>query len=104
MEHKSVNFPTKRSALVVLFLVGIISSGYAQQGPVVSVPGGQVRGQALKDGGSVFRGIPFAQPPLADLRWREPMPVKPWTGVREATTFGGECAQNPMWGHPEGGE
>jgi len=53
------------------------------------------------DGGAVFRGIPFAQPPLADLRWREPMPVKPWAGVHDARQFGGECAQNPMWGHPK---
>ena len=96
-----MSFRVKRLALVFLVLVGIIASSYAQQGPVVSVPGGQVRGQAIKDGGAMFRGIPFAEPPLADLRWREPMPMKPWTGVREATKFGGECAQNPMWGHPK---
>ncbi len=73
----------------------------AEQAQVVSVTGGQVRGQPLKDGGAVFKGIPFAQPPLADLRWREPMPVKPWTGVRDALQFGGTCAQNPMWGMPK---
>jgi len=74
---------------------------YGWQGPIVAVPGGQVQGQSMKDGGAVFRGIPFAQPPLGDLRWREPMPVKRWTGVRPAAEFGGECAQNPMWGHPK---
>ena len=96
-----MKFPVQRSATSFAFLLLILSSSlsFGWQGPVVSVPGGQVRGEVLKDGGAVFRGIPFAQPPLADLRWREPMPVKPWTGVREATVFGGECAQNPMWGH-----
>ena len=96
-----MKFPVQRSATSFAFLLLILSSSlsFGWQGPLVSVPGGQVRGEVLKDGGAVFRGIPFAQPPLADLRWREPVPVKPWTGVREATVFGGECAQNPMWGH-----
>jgi para-nitrobenzyl esterase len=37
---------------------------------------------------SVFKGLPFAAPPIGALRWREPQPVKPWTGVRDATHFG----------------
>ena len=82
-----------------LFFVLLSVSTYAADGPIVAVPGGQVRGQSMKDGGAVFRGIPFAQPPLGDLRWRAPMPLKPWSGVREAKQFSGECAQNPMWGH-----
>jgi len=45
----------------------------------------------------VFKGIPFAQPPVGDLRWREPMPVKPWSGVRDATAFGAPCVQNPYF-------
>ena len=48
----------------------------------------------LERGGAVFKGIPFAQPPVGPLRWREPQPVKPWTGVRAATSFGAPCAQN----------
>jgi para-nitrobenzyl esterase len=96
-----VSLPLNRLAACFIFSLSIVSSALAWQDPVVSVPGGQMRGQSLKEGGAVFRGIPFAQPPLADLRWREPMPVKPWNGVREAAEFGGECAQNPMWGHPK---
>ena len=87
------------SCLVFGLLLSCASFGW--QGPVVAVTGGQVRGQSLKDGGAVFKGIPFAQPPMGDLRWREPKPAKPWSGVREATQFGGECAQNPLWGHPK---
>ena len=90
-----------RSAIRCLFVVLIVPGSFAADGPVVTVTGGQVRGQALKDGGAVFRGIPYAQPPLADLRWRKPAPVKPWTGVRDAVKFGGTCAQNPMWGMPK---
>src|SRR5271169_2352361 len=64
-------------------------------GQTVAVTGGQVRGAMLEKSGAVFKGIPYAQPPVGDLRWREPMPVKPWTGVRDATVFGAICAQKP---------
>ncbi len=62
--------------------------------PEAAVSGGRIQGSALERGGAVFKGIPFAQPPMGALRWREPQPVKPWTGVRAATSFGAPCAQN----------
>jgi para-nitrobenzyl esterase len=40
-----------------------------------------------------FKGIPFAQPPVGDLRWREPQPLKKWSGVRNADQFGPRCVQ-----------
>ena len=46
-----------------------------------------------RDGVRSFKGIPFAQPPVGDLRWREPQPVKNWPGVRNADTFGPTCMQ-----------
>jgi para-nitrobenzyl esterase len=46
-----------------------------------------------KDGVRSFKGIPFAQPPVGDLRWREPQPVKNWTGARNADQFGARCMQ-----------
>lgn len=46
-----------------------------------------------KDGVRSFKGIPFAQPPVGNLRWREPQPVKNWKGVRNADKFGARCMQ-----------
>ena len=40
-----------------------------------------------------FKGIPFGQPPVGDLRWREPQPVKNWSGARNADEFGPRCMQ-----------
>ncbi len=61
--------------------------------PRVSVSGGIVEGQALPDR-TVFRGIPFAAPPLGANRWREPQPVVEWTGIRGATEAAPACLQN----------
>ena len=63
--------------------------------PVVTVTGGQVRGALMTGGGAAFKGIPFAAPPVGDLRWRDPAPPEPWSGVRETTAYGPPCAQNP---------
>jgi len=60
--------------------------------PIVAVPGGQIEGRSLA-AGAVFKSIPYAAPPVDDLRWKEPAPVKPWTGVRDAGEFGASCAQ-----------
>lgn len=65
-------------------------------GPVVSVTGGQVEGRFLPSlGGAVFKGIPYAAPPVGDLRWRETQPVKPWMRTLEADRYGAPCPQVP---------
>ena len=66
----------------------------AQRPPSTVVTGGKIQGTNLSAGGAVFRGIPFAAPPVGELRWREPNPVKPWNGIRDATAFGSRCMQN----------
>ena len=58
-----------------------------------SVTGGKVAGSAV-DGLGEFKGIPFAAPPVGDLRWKAPQPVKPWSGVRQTTHFGDACMQS----------
>jgi len=79
----------------VLLLSAVLAlTATADTPPAASVTGGQSRGAILDQGGAVFKGIPFAQPPVGDRRWREPGPVQAWTSVREATAFSPPCAQN----------
>jgi para-nitrobenzyl esterase len=66
----------------------------AEVNPIVSINSGQLRGSITPGGVAVFKNIPFAQPPVGDLRWREPIPVKSWTGVRDATVMGPMCHQS----------
>src|ERR1700753_1199779 len=56
-------------------------------GPGVRTAHGAVRGR-LEDGLTVFRGIPFAQPPVGALRFQAPRPAEPWDGTRDALEFG----------------
>ncbi|MCC6201606.1 MAG: carboxylesterase family protein [Gammaproteobacteria bacterium] len=60
----------------------------------VTVTGGTIAG-VEQEGILSFKGIPFAAPPVGDLRWRAPAPVKPWTGVKKADAFGAACMQPP---------
>src|ERR1700722_20029618 len=60
--------------------------------PIVKVGQGEVQGTAA-DGVAVFKGLPFAAPPVGDLRWREPQHPANWPGVRAATAFSATCAQ-----------
>ena len=64
-------------------------------GPVMTA-NGAVRGTDGKvPGVRVFKGIPFAAPPVGDLRWEMPQPAASWNGVRDATQWGDSCVQNP---------
>ena len=57
------------------------------QGPQVKVEGGMIEG-IDSSGVKIFRGIPFAAPPINNLRWKAPQPVVAWKGVRSAKEFG----------------
>jgi para-nitrobenzyl esterase len=69
------------------------ATGGARDAPAVTLAGGRLQGALTRSGGAVFKGIPYAQPPVAELRWREPAPAKPWSDVRDATKFGAPCMQ-----------
>ncbi len=65
-------------------------------GDVVTTRQGAVRGSATTVGGTVvrlFKGIPYAAPPVGELRWRPPQPPAPWEGERDATQWADRCPQ-----------
>jgi len=74
----------------------MLRSQAAIDGPVVTISNGQLRGVIRSSGGAEFLGIPFAQPPVGNLRWREPQAVKSWSGIRDASSFGAPCAQTVL--------
>ena len=70
----------------------LVAAGQQPPAPEVSVAQGRLAG-ALDDGMAVFRGIPYAAPPVGPLRWRPPQPGPTWSGTRDATAFGPACPQ-----------
>ncbi|WP_338770934.1 carboxylesterase family protein [Massilia sp. METH4] len=86
----------KRASAGILLAAAASAAHALSPRPVVTVEGGQVQGR-IEDGVRAFKGIPFAAPPVGDLRWQAPRPVKPWQGVRQATAFGNRCMQLPLF-------
>ena len=68
--------------------------------PEVSTASGRVRGR-VEHGNAVFRGIPFAKPPLGERRFLAPEPTERWDGVRDAAAFGPQAPQAVFPGTPE---
>ncbi|MGO9340362.1 MAG: carboxylesterase/lipase family protein [Terracidiphilus sp.] len=59
---------------------------------------GKVTGKTINDGKvKAFLGLPYAAPPVGDLRWKAPEPAAKWKGERHGTKFGARCAQNPVF-------
>jgi para-nitrobenzyl esterase len=87
---------------VALCLLGLLPFA-AQPAPVatdrVRTTLGLLEGAGPDSGGvRVFRGIPYAAPPVAALRWRPPQPLKKWTGIRATSSFAPRCMQQPIFG------
>jgi para-nitrobenzyl esterase len=78
---------------IALFALMAVGAAWAQEAPQVLTASGQLRGVVRRGGGAEFLGIPYAQPPLGELRWHEPVPAKPWSRVRDVNAFGAPCAQ-----------
>jgi para-nitrobenzyl esterase len=87
-------------ALGALFVVAangartVASSHPSAPGLVISTAGGTVGGKAAGPM-NAFLGIPYAAPPVGNLRWRPPHPAARWLGIRQATSFGPNCPQPP---------
>src|SRR3954470_9430841 len=83
-------------AFFSLLLVSLVSTRAltAAISQPVQVDGGAVTGVPGRDPSiTAFKGIPFAAPPVGDLRWREPKPIVFWNYVRKAAEFGSSCIQ-----------
>jgi len=90
----------KRNLFFLLLLTLTASVAFAQlngEAPRVKIANGTVEG-INESGIKTFKGVPFAAPPAGDLRWKEPQPVKDWTGVRKADKFGPRAMQLPVFG------
>ena len=82
------------SVLSAISIVVLVPSACAATGrdPVVQAPAGTVQG-VRKGGLHIFKNIPYALPPVGSARWKAPMPMPAWDGVRETTNFGPACIQ-----------
>jgi para-nitrobenzyl esterase len=75
-------------------LVAAVTQVHTESGTVAGVPG------AEHPAVTAFKGIPYAAPPIGDLRWRDPKPLAPWQGVRNADKLGHGCMQSPAANTP----
>ncbi len=83
------------------FYVLFISSAAAQGGPPTVQTGQGALAGVIDNGIAIYRGIPFAAPPVGELRWRPPQPPAGWDGVRDASQFGNLCPQTPRDSYPQ---
>lgn len=73
------------------------ASVFDEARPIVSIENGKLQG-APDNGMMAYKNIPYAAPPVGDLRWRPPQPAKNWDGVRDASRFGPACVQPSLQG------
>jgi para-nitrobenzyl esterase len=89
------------NALLMLLLTaaGLVPGAPVQtNGNRVTTASGVVQGTTLASGIHAFRGIPYAAPPVRDLRWKPPQPPAAWQGVRLADRFAAQCMQTRVFG------
>ncbi|NOZ22205.1 MAG: carboxylesterase family protein [Planctomycetes bacterium] len=87
------------ASFLLAFLV-LVGQGRAFAQRPVRIKSGLITGEE-RIGVRIYRGIPFAAPPIGDLRWKPPQPVAPWDGVRTCVQYGPSCPQpTPLMGPP----
>ena len=92
----------KKKLLIVLsMLLGSFAAQAVPYTQPVKVTGGLVEG-VIEDGVEIFKGIPFAAPPVGALRWKAPQPVEPWRGVLVCDEFAKAPLQKEQARHPKG--
>ncbi len=83
----------KRFIFAFALLFAACGDKAAAPSPVIMTPQGAIQGELTEAGFANFKGIPFAAPPIGDLRWRPPAPAPSWTETRDATEFSPMCMQ-----------
>ena len=80
--------------LLAFLSVSMMATFVWGQAPIVNIEGGKIQGVAsASDDVTVFRGVPYAAPPVGELRWKRPQPVVKWKGIRKADAFSNICWQ-----------
>jgi len=84
--------------LVVSGLILSFSTCIRAESLTTKTEQGKVRGKTINDGKvKAFMGLPYAAPPVGDLRWKAPQPAAKWASERDATKYGAHCAQNVVF-------
>jgi para-nitrobenzyl esterase len=89
---------SKKNTFLFLLFIAVVSSVQAQKFPsTIKVDGGLISGTNNSTNDiHIYKGIPFAAPPINDLRWREPQPVIAWSGIKNCDAF----SASPIQGKP----
>lgn len=94
----------KKTMTIILFCLGLVLLIYppvasgkenvenTYDPKIVQIESGTIKGE-IESGILHFKGIPYAEPSVGDLRWRPPQKVTPWKGIRDCTKFGSVCPQ-----------
>ena len=80
-----------------VFTSSLTAYATAASAPRATTATGVVQGTLEASGVTSYKGIPFAAPPVGDLRWKAPQPAQKWTGVRKADRFGPRAMQLPLF-------
>lgn len=98
-------FKSKKILLISIFLISLLllppAIEYASGETVkidptkaISVTGGEITGTLSSDKSiAIYKGIPYAAPPVGELRWKAPQPIVPWDGIKKCTSFGANAMQ-----------
>jgi para-nitrobenzyl esterase len=97
---QNINYSKKKymnNRLIVACVLFITITAFNEvKNPVLKIEGGEIQGILTETSGVyAYKGIPFAAPPVGDLRWKPPQPVIPWKGVKVADTYGPAAMQPP---------
>ena len=89
----------KRLSFLLFVMIGHLAIGQGLGGnkPIAKTTNGELQGITDLTGVKMFRGVPYALPPVGDLRWTNPQPPKSWKGVRMADKFGPQAMQRPIY-------